>query len=251
MYDAGSYLHSKLFANWETQTEREPIEMRLFRRGLERLSEFGSRGRLLDVGCGRGLFLKLAQEKGWKVEGVDVSRHAAEYGRRSLGIEVRTGTLEEAAFRSQSFDAVTLWDCLEHVDDPLGTLREVHRVLRERGRCLVLTPNMDSLIPRLGTFLSAVSLGEIRTPVELLYDRHHNYFFTETNLREMLARAGFPAVLAVDRFGAHISRWQTVPIREWMARGVNVLDQIARWLRWDYRLLVCARRAEAGERVRP
>jgi 2-polyprenyl-3-methyl-5-hydroxy-6-metoxy-1,4-benzoquinol methylase len=153
-----------------------------------------------------------------------------------------TGTLEEAGLPSGRFDAVALWDCLEHLEDPLGTLHEVHRILCERGICLVMTPTTDSLIHRLGTFLYALSLGTFRKTVELLYDCHHNYYFSDSNLSQMLAGAGFSTIMSIDLFGAHISRWQTVPIPCWMEIGTNVLDQVARLLAWDYRVLVCAAR---------
>jgi 2-polyprenyl-3-methyl-5-hydroxy-6-metoxy-1,4-benzoquinol methylase len=69
MCDAAEYLHSRLFANWETQTRLDPIEIRNFRQGLDRLRQFSALGSLLDVGCGRGLFLKLARQDGWRAVG--------------------------------------------------------------------------------------------------------------------------------------------------------------------------------------
>lgn len=242
MYDREEYLNSRLFAGWEARMGPKSAEIRNFRQGLRRLSQFGAQGSLLDVGCGRGLFLKAAQENGWRVAGVEVSRYASEFGRRNLGLEILTGTLEEACFPDGSFDAVTLWDCLEHLEDPLLALGEANRILRQHGLCLVMTPNIDSLIHQFGALLYSLSQRTFQKLIELLYDTHHNYFFSEKHLLLMLSRAGFSAVLSVDRFAAHISRWQTLPIPYWMELGANFLDRVARLCGWDYRILVCASR---------
>jgi len=240
LYNADGYLHSRLFAGWESEAGLQSAAADNFRWGLRRLRGVGICGRLLDVGCGRGLFLRLARDEGWSVAGVEVAHYAAELGRRRLGLDITTGTLEETEFPTGSFDAVTLWDCLEHLDNPVGSLREVRRIVRRGGLCLVMTPNIDSLIHRLGTFLHSLSLGAFRRTVELLYDVHHNYFFSERTLLNALASAGFSTVVFIDRFPACIGRWQTVRIPRWMEVGTNLLDRVARPLGWDYRLLVGA-----------
>src|SRR6185503_13898177 len=64
------------------------------------------RGRLLDVGCGRGELVWAAREAGWKVEAVDPSAEYLDWARSHLGIEGRLGTIEQAKFADESFDAV-------------------------------------------------------------------------------------------------------------------------------------------------
>lgn len=100
-------------------------------------------GRLLDVGCATGLFLNAMQQRGWQGQGVELSVYAADYARAQFGLAVHTGTLESAEFPPQSFDVVTLWDVLEHVVDPLATLREIARLLRPGGLLALSLPNPD------------------------------------------------------------------------------------------------------------
>lgn len=116
----------------------------LRKRARELTRRRGQPGRLLDVGCGSGLFLDEMRRRGWDVAGVEPSSHAAAYAVERLGLPVRATTLEAACFQSQSFDAVTLWHVLEHVPDSRRTLEEARRLLRPNGVILAATPNRGS-----------------------------------------------------------------------------------------------------------
>jgi 2-polyprenyl-3-methyl-5-hydroxy-6-metoxy-1,4-benzoquinol methylase len=105
---------------------------------LEVIEKYVRGRRLLDIGCAAGFFLELASERGWQAEGVDVSEYATEYG-KNLGLKIFTGTLIEASFPDQYFDAVTMWDCLMHMPDPYGTMVEINRILK-RGVFWPSTP---------------------------------------------------------------------------------------------------------------
>jgi SAM-dependent methyltransferase len=100
-----------------------------------------ARGRVLDVGCGRGLLLRAFQRHGWEVRGTEFSDGAARYPREMLGLTVDVGSLEDLALPAAHFDAVTLWHVLEHVPDPRVTLAEAHRLLKPGGALLVGVPN--------------------------------------------------------------------------------------------------------------
>jgi 2-polyprenyl-3-methyl-5-hydroxy-6-metoxy-1,4-benzoquinol methylase len=101
-------------------------------------------GRLLDVGCGDGARLLRMRELGWRVTGTDLDERALEQARRA-GLDVKQGTLAEQHFPSGAFDAVTLSHVIEHVPDPLETLRECRRVLALDGVVMVVTPNAESM----------------------------------------------------------------------------------------------------------
>jgi len=100
-----------------------------------------SKGCLLDIGCFEGALLVVAKEQGWNVTGVDVDARAAEFVGNTLGLPVVTGTLKDANFPANSFDAVTLVDVLEHLKNPLETLTEIHRVLKVGGEVVISVPN--------------------------------------------------------------------------------------------------------------
>jgi 2-polyprenyl-3-methyl-5-hydroxy-6-metoxy-1,4-benzoquinol methylase len=138
-------------------------------------------GRLLDVGCAAGLFLvALREQGGWDVEGVELDGGTADYARRTYGLTVHTGTLEAAALPSAYFDAVTLWDVLEHLHEPTATLREVRRILRPGGTVVLRVPNVAALDARL--------FGEAWAG----YDApRHLYVYSPQTLRATLETAGF------------------------------------------------------------
>ncbi len=138
-----------------------------------------SGGRLLDVGCGNGIFLELfLRRSGWEVVGVDLS--SAAVGRcREKGIHAVQATIE-AFDDADGFDVVTLWEVLEHVFDPLAVLRRCRDLMRPGGALVLTTPNIggfDYLV--LGSDSS-----NILAPV------HLNYFDLRS-LTLMLERAGF------------------------------------------------------------
>jgi len=138
---------------------------------------------LLDIGCGAGFFLKAAELTGWSVAGTETSEAASDYARAVTKVRVFYGKLEEIRLASESCDAVTMLDILEHLPDPMGTLKEAHRVLKRGGILIVNTPDYQSL--------SRVFLGKgwaVLSPVE------HLYYFSEKTLRRALERSGYQII---------------------------------------------------------
>ncbi len=94
--------------------------------------------RILDVGCGTGANLEMLANYG-EAEGVDVSDEAIEFC-KAKGLKANKGLAEELPFRDESFDIVTALDVVEHLDDDIAGLREMHRVLKKGGRSLIFVP---------------------------------------------------------------------------------------------------------------
>lgn len=137
------------------------------------------RGRMLDVGCGDGSIVKLAQDLGWHAEGVDVDPGAIEAAQRK-GLSVRLGTLAGQRYPDGSFDLVLMSHVIEHVHDPLAALSEIRRVLKPGGTMVCLTPNAGSW--------GHCHFG--RSWVHLDPPRHLR-IFNGANLRTLAKRAGF------------------------------------------------------------
>jgi len=101
-------------------------------------------GRLLDVGCGNGGFLMLAKQAGWQVEGLDFDAGAVQAA-RSRGLDVHHGGIEVLEGRSTCYDVITLCHVIEHVHNPIATLRRLHALLKPGGVLWLDTPNLSSL----------------------------------------------------------------------------------------------------------
>lgn len=115
---------------------------------LDFLDRRGCTGRLLDIGCGRGILLADARARGWGVTGVEPARCIAEEGIRERGLDIRIGTLDGAGFPAASFDAVIFSHSLEHIPDPAGAMREAAGLIAPGGWMYIETPNWGSLSRR-------------------------------------------------------------------------------------------------------
>lgn len=134
---------------YRNYTADQECLLQTFRKRMRWLETYGGPGgRLLDVGCAAGFFMQVGRERGWEVYGVEPASRMAQFARSQLGLEVFEGRLREAAFPSGSFDAVTLWDVLEHLTDPHQELLEIHRVLRPGGLLVLETQNVASWAAR-------------------------------------------------------------------------------------------------------
>lgn len=161
----------------------EAMKKETFRRQFRLLAGGREPGTVLDVGCATGFFLEVAAEAGWEPYGVELSSFAASVARECFGERVVNGTLEEAGYPDAFFDAVTLFDLIEHVRDPRGFLAEVRRVLRPEGRLLLVTPDLSSLSARL--------MGRRWSH----YHREHLHYFSQATLARLLAETGFTVEL--------------------------------------------------------
>jgi len=145
---------------------------------LERLTGPPKGRPLLDVGCYIGVFVEIAARHGWNAWGVEPSRWAVEQA-QARGLRVVQGTLETADLPEAYFDVVTMWDVIEHVTDPLGTLQQAYRLLKPDGLVVVHTIDIDSLFARL--------VGA-RWPWLM---EMHIYYFSRRTLRTMLEKCEF------------------------------------------------------------
>ena len=135
--------------------------------------------RVLDVGCGRGVILGALAEQGFEVHGLEISAEAARGVDPRAEIRIAEN-LKDAEYRTASFDQVILWHVLEHLIDPAGTLREVHRILKRGGRLIVAVPNFSSLQAR----TTGAAWFHLDLP-------RHVYHFPLAALRRLLTHTGF------------------------------------------------------------
>ena len=114
--------------------------------------------------------------------GIDLNPSAVEFG-RSRGLDLRAVAIEDTTFDAGSFDAVSLFDVLEHLLDPLSTLRACTRLLRPGGIVFLYVPNYDSA--------SRLLMGK---DAHFIWPTHHLNYYTPTTLRDLMAREGLETV---------------------------------------------------------
>jgi 2-polyprenyl-3-methyl-5-hydroxy-6-metoxy-1,4-benzoquinol methylase len=133
----------------------------------------------LDVGCAGGFFVDEARRAGWEASGIDVSAAMVEWGQAELGAPVVLGSFASAEDLPQ-FDAVTMWDYIEHSIDPRSDLDKAREHLGSGGVLALSTGDIGTLAARL-----TGSRWHLLTP------EHHNFFFSSKTLRRLLEDTGF------------------------------------------------------------
>jgi 2-polyprenyl-3-methyl-5-hydroxy-6-metoxy-1,4-benzoquinol methylase len=136
--------------------------------------------RVLDFGCGGGYFLNICRQLGAEVFGIEPSPHGAALTRKQ-GIPVFEGSLDEylAKHGGERFDVITSNHVIEHVPDPVATLRGLRSLLAEGGTMTIAVPNADST--------SARQLGAEWHSTDLPFHLHQ---FSAKSLRHAVAAAG-------------------------------------------------------------
>ena len=159
----------------------------VYRSGLEWLETLSPPDRILDVGAGNGGFLAAALARGWTPSGVEPDASAAERA-RSLGLQVVTGDLSDLSGAGAPFAAITLWDSLDMLPDPLQGLVKVRELLRAGGLVLVRVRNPEVHL------LMRRWLGGLSARVPSLAPTFHRFGISARGLRVLFGRAGLAAV---------------------------------------------------------
>ena len=100
-------------------------------------------GSLLDIGSGTGYFASTMKNAGWEVSGVEVNEAARNYSIEKFEIDIKSPD-EIKKMPNESFDCITLWHVLEHLENPNNYLDEISRLLKPGGTCLIALPNYQS-----------------------------------------------------------------------------------------------------------
>jgi len=150
----------------------------------------GGKGRILDVGTGRGELVDAATRQGWQAVGIEPSASFAEHAART-GAEIRRETLHECRFDAEYFDVVILAAVLEHLYNPDETLAEVSRILRPGGALFLDVPNEQGLYFKVGNFYQRLKNRDWVVNLAPTFPPFHVFGFGPKSLRRLLSKHSF------------------------------------------------------------
>lgn len=225
MYTDQAY-HDSAYFSGQRQGHTGP-ETRIYADGLDRLDTTvpptDPGRRLLDVGCGTGMFLEMASGRGWQGEGIELSPQMARLAADRTRATVGCGDFLDVQPAHQNYHAITMWDLLEHVHDPESVLAKARTLLAPGGSLIVFTINSASLFNRIGHTLHSLSRGGLKQPLELLYDARHNYYFTARSLGSLITNCALE-VTGRSSYRAYLGRWLSEPAPWWIRLGGDLVD---------------------------
>ncbi|RPJ23505.1 MAG: class I SAM-dependent methyltransferase [Chloroflexi bacterium] len=156
--------------------------------------------RVLDIGCGGGLFLSLIKREGASVAGIELSDSRAQYAATKHGLEIHKQPIESDFWQKgyeNYFDALTLWDVIEHVNYPVQTLQGAVNVLKPGGLLLIDTPCRDSFYHQVGEVTYRLSGGRFPTFLNAMYSSHlfgHKQIFSTQEMKDIFSSSGLEIV---------------------------------------------------------
>lgn len=163
-----------------------------FQKRLRSIEKFKLGGNLCDIGCATGDFLREVQlHSNWRVFGIEPSPYASNLAQKA-GLSIHNGTLFDAPFPNVNFDVFTMWNVIEHLEDPKKNLQEIYNRLNPSGLLVFTTPNLESIDARL--------FGKYWIGYEL---PRHFYIFSKTSLFQYLKETGFDILSTQCLYGEH------------------------------------------------
>jgi len=167
----------------ESKLIQEKNRRKEFKKYLKKINQFShKKGRILDIGCNIGIFLDEARKDGWEVYGVEPAYGAYKYATEILKLNVLNCTLEEATFKDNFFDVVTLFAVLEHVSNPRELLKEIRRIIKLNGLLVIHVP-----------YANKFYINVVRKKWRQFIGGHF-YWFTKSSLHKLLEICRFQPI---------------------------------------------------------
>lgn len=143
--------------------------------------------RILDVGAHTGIFVKIAKERGYEAEGIEPSAWCVKKAKEKFNVNLRNDILRKGIFKENSFDIVTMWDVVEHMNDPLTGIGIAKSYLKPGGMLAMSTVDIGSV------------LAKTQGKNWMFLMVQHLFYFDKKTMRMFLHKAGFKKV----RFKSH------------------------------------------------
>ncbi|WP_447603657.1 class I SAM-dependent methyltransferase [Nitrospira sp. Nam80] len=207
-------------------------------RALKYVEKMEGTGRLLDIGCGAGVFLGMAKARGWDVSGVELSPKLASLCRQQLNVPVANGQFEDTQLPLAAYDVVTLWDVIEHVIDPMACLLKIKGLVRPGGILIFCTPDEDSLLARTGLALYKATASRYSYPAFALHPPYHTYFFSRKGFIRVLNELDMRVINSYSQEAFFEHSDLATPLQK---LGITLIEKAAGLIDRRYEMVVFAR----------
>lgn len=181
----------ELVAHYENYSRNDylsPITIKRYNELLDKFEAFRKTNKILDVGCGIGYFLEEAKNRGWEVYGTEFTNDAVEIC-KSKGIKISEGILDINNYSEGSFDIITSFEVIEHINNPVEEIKKFKYLLRDKGMVYLTTPNFNSLLRyKLKEKYNVISYPE------------HLSYFTKKTIRKLFSKEGFSTKIKTTGF---------------------------------------------------
>lgn len=154
----------------------------------------GSASTILDVGAGGGKFASILESKGYTVSGIEPNPEFSIFAKQEYGLDFSRQLLEADFWDDKCFDAITMWDVIEHVNDPKELSQRVFDLLPPGGKFFLDTPCRESFFYWGGEMTYKLSFGRFPTLLKKNYSpspRCHKQIFKTSQIKDMLEEVGF------------------------------------------------------------
>jgi len=172
------------------------------RNRLREVLKYKEEGRLLEVGCGKGEFLKLARSY-FDVEGIEISKYAASHAKRFLGDKVEVKGIEKAELNKNHYDVVAVFNLLEHLEDPPLTIKKIYNSLKPEGVLIGSVPHNLGLV------------GGLATKISNVVDSTHLSTFPPSLWYALFNKVGFRSIKFFGETVVGINRSKYIKSRFW------------------------------------
>ena len=219
IYAGESYADAYDLAGQDFVVSESTAEQQLAPRFARLASYLPGKGKLLDIGASRGVFLKQAALNGWSTFGLEASSKSIEIANDHFGIFIQHGSLESTPLQTANYDCVHLSHVLEHLHDPFASIQKICMSMKPGGVLVIEVPfEFGDLFDRIRETLLRRPRHTNEVPSS------HLYFFTEKSLCRMLKSAGFEILYSATprRNQSHESK---LPLGNTLKRIVYCLEQ--------------------------
>jgi 2-polyprenyl-3-methyl-5-hydroxy-6-metoxy-1,4-benzoquinol methylase len=186
----------KYYKNYGINNYLSPITINRYNQILDKLEVYRKTNKLLDVGCGIGFFLVEAKKRGWEVYGTERSEASAKICAEK-GILIQNGILNSENYSPESFDVITSFEVIEHINNPIPDLRNFHTILRKGGLVYITTPNFNSLLRY-----------KLKGNYNIITYPEHLSYYTPHTLNKVFSLSGFKK-LKIETTGISLTRFKT------------------------------------------